>query len=146
SYWLTELGLFEFCGCSPAYFVPAVPFGLNAEPGADAALPGRVLWSSHDWLGCPVALAIPPVPSKRPSASVLVRAMRLRIVHLLEECGQGRPQIIRSGDARGSARLHHARVSRSSLLPTFATARKACQHVGASPIGEGVFGRGNMRR
>src|SRR5439155_19607888 len=126
SYWLTELGLFEFCGCSPAYFVPAVPFGLNAEPGADAALPGRVVWSSHDWLGCPVALAIPPVPRKRPSASVLVRAMRLRIVHLLEECDRVVHKSFVLGTRVDQPGCVTRRVSRSSLLPTFATARKAC--------------------
>ncbi len=30
----------EFCGCFPAYLGPAVPSGLNAEPGAEVALPG----------------------------------------------------------------------------------------------------------
>ena len=34
SYCDTLAVLREFCGCSPAYFVPAVPLGLNAEPGA----------------------------------------------------------------------------------------------------------------
>jgi hypothetical protein len=40
SYWDTELGLLEFWGCWPAYTVPAWPLGLNADPGALAALPG----------------------------------------------------------------------------------------------------------
>jgi hypothetical protein len=66
SYWLTDLGFFEFCGCSPAYTVPATPFGLNAEPGALAALPGRDDESSHDWLGCP---PVPGLAAKAGTAS-----------------------------------------------------------------------------
>jgi hypothetical protein len=42
SYWETLTGFFEFCGCSPAYLVPAMPSGLNADPGAEAELPGVV--------------------------------------------------------------------------------------------------------
>jgi hypothetical protein len=44
---------FEFCGCSPAYFVPAVPFSLNADPGADAEPPGVLVapGSPHSTLG-----------------------------------------------------------------------------------------------
>jgi hypothetical protein len=35
--------LFEFCGWLPAYIEPAIPpFSLNAEPLADAALPGSL--------------------------------------------------------------------------------------------------------
>jgi hypothetical protein len=44
----------EFCGAEPAYFEPAVPLGLNAEPGALALLPGGVPVVSQDWFGCPV--------------------------------------------------------------------------------------------
>src|SRR5512141_1750421 len=40
SYWDTLFGLTEFCGCSPAYFVPAMPSGLNADPGAAIEWPG----------------------------------------------------------------------------------------------------------
>jgi hypothetical protein len=40
SYCDTLAELREFCGCWPAYMVPAFPSGLNADPGADAALPG----------------------------------------------------------------------------------------------------------
>lgn len=47
--------LFEFCGCWPAYFVPAVPDVLNADPGADAELPGVCPGKFAQFcLGCPV--------------------------------------------------------------------------------------------
>ena len=55
SYCDTDAVLREFCGCSPAYFVPALPFGLNADPGALALLPGGEPVVSHDCIGCPVA-------------------------------------------------------------------------------------------
>jgi len=50
-----------FCGCSPAYFVPAVPLGLKAEPGADAALPGVLgaLADPQEALGWPNARVWP---------------------------------------------------------------------------------------
>jgi hypothetical protein len=49
----------RYCASSAAvgaYTPPAVPPGLNAEPGADAALPGvcGAVALPHDWLGCPV--------------------------------------------------------------------------------------------
>jgi hypothetical protein len=46
--------LTEFCGCSPAYFVPAVPSGLNADPGAEIEWPGWFGVSSQLAFGCPV--------------------------------------------------------------------------------------------
>jgi hypothetical protein len=61
SYWDTLFGFFEFCGCSPAYTVPALPSGLNAEPGAEAELPGGFGVASQLAFGCPVlkrALAV----------------------------------------------------------------------------------------
>src|SRR5215213_3020624 len=33
SYCDTLFGFFEFCGCSPAYTVPALPDALNGDPG-----------------------------------------------------------------------------------------------------------------
>jgi hypothetical protein len=53
SYWETLAVLREFCGCWPAYLLPALPLGLNAEPGADAALPGvfGAVALPHDCLG-----------------------------------------------------------------------------------------------
>jgi hypothetical protein len=56
SYCETLAVLREFCGCSPAYCVPALPSGLNADPGADAALPGvfGALALPHEALGWPV--------------------------------------------------------------------------------------------
>ena len=54
SYCDTDAVLREFCGCWPAYFEPAVPLGLKAEPDALAELPGGVPVVSHDWLGWPV--------------------------------------------------------------------------------------------
>ena len=60
SYCDTLFGLFEFCGCVPAYFVPATPLSLNADPGADAELPGgfggETAW--HDWFGWPVTCVV----------------------------------------------------------------------------------------
>jgi hypothetical protein len=44
----------EFCGCSPAYTEPALPSGLNAEPGADMERPGWLPRSSQLWFGWPV--------------------------------------------------------------------------------------------
>ena len=60
SYWEAAAGLLLFCGCCPAYTVPATPFGLNAEPRAFAALPGVLgaVALPHDWLGCPNALGV----------------------------------------------------------------------------------------
>src|SRR5712672_3589864 len=40
SYCATLAGLFEFCGCAPAYFWSATPPALNADPGALAECPG----------------------------------------------------------------------------------------------------------
>ena len=40
SYWLTDFGLLALWAPLPAYTVPACPFGLNADPGADADEPG----------------------------------------------------------------------------------------------------------
>jgi hypothetical protein len=50
----------EFCGCWPAYTVPARPFGLKADPGAAAALPGvnGAVELPQLWFGCPVACAL----------------------------------------------------------------------------------------
>jgi hypothetical protein len=48
--------LTEFCGCSPAYFVPAVPSGLNADPGAEIEWPGWFGVSSQLAFGCPVVV------------------------------------------------------------------------------------------
>src|SRR4051812_38253155 len=42
SYWDTLAVLREFCGCSPAYLVPAVPSGLNAETRGGAGGARRV--------------------------------------------------------------------------------------------------------
>jgi len=55
SYCETEAVLREFCGAEPAYFEPATPFSLNADPGALAALPGLVPDVSQDCIGWPVA-------------------------------------------------------------------------------------------
>ena len=46
----------EFCGCVPAYFEPATPSSLNAEPGAFAALPGvfGAVALPHEAIGWPV--------------------------------------------------------------------------------------------
>lgn len=44
----------EFCGCSPAYFVPDTPSGLNAEPGAEIEWPGWFGMSSQLAFGWPV--------------------------------------------------------------------------------------------
>src|SRR2546427_4122284 len=52
-----------------------MPSGLNAEPGALADWPGRLGWSSQDWLGWP-ALATEPALSVNPIASMDVSAMR----------------------------------------------------------------------
>ena len=53
SYCETAAELFEFCGCVPAYFVPATPLVLNAEPGAVAVCTDGVTESCawQDWLG-----------------------------------------------------------------------------------------------
>ncbi len=90
SYWDTLLGFLEFCGCSPAYTVPALPSGLNAEPGAELALPGRVGVDSHDWFGCPV---VPPVcgsAAKAPAvigrSKAVARVMTLRFMPDPSEC------------------------------------------------------------
>jgi hypothetical protein len=56
SYCDTLAVLREFCGCWPAYFVPAVPFGLNAEPGAFIELPGWLPSDPQSWLGWPVVV------------------------------------------------------------------------------------------
>jgi len=56
SYCETLAVLREFCGCWPAYTVPALPSGLNAEPGADAAFPGvfGAVALPQLWFGWPV--------------------------------------------------------------------------------------------
>jgi hypothetical protein len=60
SYWETLFGLPEFCGCWPAYFCPAVPLGLKAEPRAVAALPGvsGAVALPQLWFGCPVRCVV----------------------------------------------------------------------------------------
>src|SRR5207244_13556366 len=55
SYCDTDAVLREFCGCSPAYFDPAVPLSAKADPGAFALPPGGVPVVSHDCIGWPVA-------------------------------------------------------------------------------------------
>src|SRR2546423_1672980 len=71
SYWLTDFGLGEFWGCSPAYTVPALPSSLNADPGPDAAPPGVGPSSPHSWLGWPVPLGLPgPARAAPPTLSV----------------------------------------------------------------------------
>lgn len=57
SYCDTLFGFLEFCGCSPAYFVPATPSGLNADPGAEIEWPGWLGVSSQLAFGWPVACA-----------------------------------------------------------------------------------------
>ena len=59
SYCETAALFFEFCGCVPAYLVPAVPFVLNAEPGALAEPPGGVPVVWQDCMGWPVVCAGP---------------------------------------------------------------------------------------
>lgn len=60
SYWATLFGLPEFCGCWPAYFWPAVPLGLKAEPRALAAWPGvsGAVALPQLWLGWPVRCVV----------------------------------------------------------------------------------------
>lgn len=54
SYCETDALLRWFTDFSPAYCDPAVPLGLNADPGALALLPGGEPVVSHDWFGWPV--------------------------------------------------------------------------------------------
>jgi len=58
--WLGAAGLLLFCGCSPAYTVPAVPVGLKAEPGANIDWPGVNGADSLPQvsLGCPTARGV----------------------------------------------------------------------------------------
>ena len=51
-------GLFEFCGCVPAYLVPAMPPVLKAEPGAVDALPGVEGVVSQLQLGWPLVTPV----------------------------------------------------------------------------------------
>ena len=87
SYCDTDVGFVEFCGCSPAYTVPALPSGLKADPGAVVEPPARVIavGSPQVCEGCPEpagfdaawAAAAPPrtsVPQARTDA--VARRMR----------------------------------------------------------------------
>lgn len=58
SYWATAAVELDFASDAvsgfPAYTVPAVPLGLNADPGAAAALPGLGPPTVHVLVGAPL--------------------------------------------------------------------------------------------
>src|SRR5690242_18534207 len=84
SYCETLAVLPEFCGCWPAYTPPAVPLGLNADPGADMEWPGWLPSDSQSWPGCPVLEGPRCVP-----VLLVVDAFDVGAVVDIDECEPG---------------------------------------------------------
>src|SRR5439155_10225094 len=110
SYCDTVVELFVFCGWVPAYTVPALPSGLNAEPGAAAAASDGVFVASPSpqvWLGWPVpvrlgfpANAVAGTATARLIAAATTRTMRFTAPPFLVGACRERPtSLVLRGEA-----------------------------------------------